>query len=133
VNWSEAAQAAFEREISIATFKGDNMEQVIERLRASKTAFADKERAEGRTHGRDWARLHASFEDLRTVANLDFDRQPDSSSYGALLDKALGNTDLSYDRSFWQDSEDWSIPSNEYVEAFVKGAKDVWNEVADKI
>ena len=127
VNWSEVAQAAFEREIVNHNFEVNNMEQVIERLRASKTAFVDKERAEGVSAGRNWAQQHASYEHLRTIANLDLSEETDCA---VLMDKALGNTSLNRDKSFWQDGD---LPSDEYVEAFVDGARDVWDQVADKI
>jgi hypothetical protein len=68
---------------------------------------------------------------LRAVVDLDF---TDETNYAALVDKALGNTDLRMDESFWQSGDEvWTTPSNEYVEAFVDGAIDVWNEVEDKI
>jgi hypothetical protein len=131
VNWSEVAQTAFEREIVKHNFEVENMEQVIERLRASKTAFAEKEQADGLKHGRSWAQQHASYEELRTVANLDLTNETD---YAALVDKALGNIDLHWDDSFWQDGDDVRrLPSNEYVQGFVDGALDVWSQVADKI
>ena len=131
VNWSEVAQAAFEREIVNHNFEVKNMEHVIERLRASKTAFADKERAEGVRAGRNWAQQHASYEHLHTVANLDL---TDEANYAVQMDKALGNTGLNRDESFWADGDEvWKLPSNEYVEAFVDGACDVWDQVADKI
>ena len=107
------------------------MEQVIERLRVSKTAFADKERAEGVRAGRNWAQKHASYEGLRTFANLVLTNE---TNYAVLMDKALGNTNLDRDESFWQDGDEvFQLPSNEYVEAFVDGACDVWDQVADKI
>jgi hypothetical protein len=131
VNWSEVAQTAFEREIIKHNFEVENMEDVIERLRASKTDFAEKELADGRAHGRNWAQQHASFEDLRAVANLDLTHE---TNHAALVDKTLGNTDLNRDDSFWQDGDEfWTLPSNEYVEGFVAGAEDIWNKVADKI
>src|SRR6476620_501940 len=80
VNWSEVAQAAFEREIIKHNFEVKNMEQVIERLRASKTAFAEKEQADGLAHGRSWAQQHASYKHLRAVVDLDF---TDETNYAA--------------------------------------------------
>jgi hypothetical protein len=48
--------------------------------------------------------------------------------------KALGNTELRWDDSFWQDGDDMQrLPSNEYVQGFVDGALNVWDQVADKI
>lgn len=38
-NWSEVAAAAFEREIAKATFDEENMDLVIERLKASKSDY----------------------------------------------------------------------------------------------
>ena len=136
VNWSEVAQAAFEREVSSRSFTGEDMEQVVERLRASKASFLEQsERAQGKRHGQNWAKTHASFNELRTVANLKFDDAA-AGKYGIELDKALGNTEVRYEESFWQDGDPdriWSIPPDKYVEAFVEGAREVWDEVEDKL
>jgi hypothetical protein len=129
INWSEAAQAAFEREITMATMPEDpNMQQVIDRLRASKAAFVSSQAAEGRQHGRDWAKLRAKYEDLRRIARLELS----GSSYAIQVDSALGRESQQWEESFWFEPEG-SVPADEYVEAFVEGAKDVWDDVSDKL
>ena len=133
INWSEAAQAAFKHQIAMATMPKDaNMEQVIERLRASKAAFVSSQADEGRKNGREWARLRASYEDLQNIAKLEFSDLT-SSNYAHQFDCALGPEPSRWEESFWFEPDGGSIPSDEYVEAFAEGAKDVWEEVADNL
>ncbi|WP_298876829.1 hypothetical protein [uncultured Bradyrhizobium sp.] len=137
VNWSEVAQAAFEREVTARTFKGDDMEGVIERLRASKDQYEDEERDNGIVHGREWAKRRASFKELKAIAQIDF-----GSGYfeefdmGMKVDEVLNNDvrNEGPEASLWSDgSSNLVMPGNAYVEAFVEGAKEVWDEVSDKI
>jgi hypothetical protein len=131
VNWSEVAQAAFEREVSARTFKGENMDQVIQRLRASKTEFVENETAQGREDGRDWATRYADYKDLKRVAGLQFYGHEECAYQ---LDQALGFKPGDGD-SFWIDEDTGRIsrPSDEYVQGYVEGARDVWDEVKDKL
>lgn len=131
VNWSEVAQKAFEREISISTLTEDpKMDQVITRLRQSKERFKETEAKSGREHGRNWAKAHASFKDLQAIANANFGGRDDLA---VAFDELLGNTAHDPDECFWQGPDGLEFPTNEYVEAYVQGAKDIWAEVADKI
>ena len=127
VNWSEAARAAFEREIAAATMPVDpNLDQVIERLRVSKAESHQLDLLRVRNNGREWAKLRAPYNDLRAVGKL----RLTGHGYAGQVDHALGISD--YNESLWFDGTG-ETPSDEYVEAFVEGAKDVWREVADKI
>jgi hypothetical protein len=136
VNWSEVAQAAFEREVSIRALSGDSMDNVIERLRASKAEFEDSERQGGMKDGLAWAKSSASYKDLRALAQFDTGVFYEEFEMGVMVDKLLGN-DVQNEgplASLWSDGTDNLVmPVNAYVEAFVDGAKELWEEVQDKI
>jgi hypothetical protein len=137
VNWSEAARSAFEREITAATMPDDpDIDEVVERLRKSKADSWQANLKKARDEGREWAKKHASYNQLKEVARLKFTGR----SYWKQFDEA----------TFEEDSGDWGgyfyeryeappgaepvpMPPDEYVEAFVEGVKDVWLQVADKI
>ena len=105
------------------------MSQVIERLRVSKDKFEKDEAAKGRQDGRNWAMSRASYEQLATLSELELG----GSDCARQLDQALGNSSGNWRDSFWVDLGAARWPSDSYVEAFVDGANDIWNEVADKI
>jgi hypothetical protein len=127
VNWSEAARSAFEREMTAATMPDDpDLEQVIERLRASKSDFAVEWIRRAREDGRDWAKRWATYEQLWRIAKLQL-----FNPYYKEVNRALGYDEDPQCSPLFHDSEEW--PENEYVEAWVEGAKDVWIQVADKI
>ena len=131
INWSEAAQAAFERQISLATLPEDlDMNDVIERVRESKVEFELAQAGLGREHGREWAMKRAAYEDLKNISALEFINR--AGSYAAQFQRVYANGDDSVD-DFWNDGTSDYSPSDEYVEAYVEGVKDIWNEIADKI
>lgn len=131
VNWSEAAQRAFEQEIVAATFKGENMEQVIERLRVSKAKYEKDQEMRGIEAGRKWAQNNAEYDKLRIIGNMTF--EPYSDYYAGQVDFALGDDSQDWSNSFWNDHDGSPAPTDEFVEAFCKGASEVWEEVADKL
>jgi hypothetical protein len=130
VNWSEVAQSAFEREVSARTVSGDDMEQVIERLRASKASFEERERTAGVEFGQRFAKRSASYEHLRAIAELRLVGIPPRAGD---VDRALGLKVLDPRESFWREGGELKVPSDEYVKGFVDGASDVWAEVVDKL
>ena len=70
LNWSAAAQRAFEIELSLARWKMVENEEamVIERLRASKHREDEADRNAGREAGQEWARTAAEYGELKRVA-----------------------------------------------------------------
>lgn len=131
VNWSEIAQAAFERQLTIASLPKDpNMHQVVERLRASKAEFLKQENDQGREQGRDWAKRRASYDQLRRIAEIELSGEHFALQFDRAFDP---NFDGNPQDSFWFEPDEAWPPSDEYVEAFVEGAKDVWDEVADEL
>jgi len=68
------------------------------------------------------------------MATIEFDVVPDSEPYWRHADYVLGNRDLSsLSDSFWYEHDTDEFPSNEYVEAFVDGAREVWEKVAKEL
>jgi hypothetical protein len=134
INWSSAAQAAFAHEIRRATLpKEDEMEAMIERLRASKAKYKESERTAGVEAGKKWAINLADYEELKLIANLDIsDCGDEEGNAWAWVDEHLGNEHP--DESFLIDPDHpRSCPSDEYVEGFLEGAALMWDEVADKL
>jgi post-segregation antitoxin (ccd killing protein) len=131
VNWSEVAQAAFEREIvNHTTFEVEDMEQVIERLRVSKKEYATTQNAKGKKDGHDWACRYATYADLRAVSDL----EPQGTEFAAQVDAALGKNPREGD-SFWinEDTGQVKYPSDDYVFGFWDAADDVFAEIKDKL
>lgn len=133
VNWSEVAQAAFEREVSNRTFKGEDMEDVIERLRVSKAEFKLTEHEKGKRDGIEWAKRFANYKDLEQIGGF-FWPEDDEGDFSVQFDRAVG---LNPERgeSFWLDEETSRVkrPSNDYVEGYVEGAEEVWKAVEEKL
>ncbi len=130
VNWSEVAQTAFEREIIRHNFEVENMEQVIERLRVSKSEYETTEYERGRKDGHDWACRHATYADLKAVCDLDLE----GTGLAAQVDAALGKNPREGD-SFWIDEEAarMKYPSDRYVFGFWDAADDVFAAIEDKV
>jgi hypothetical protein len=53
-----------------------NMEQVIERLRASKIRYLQNNDERAKADGREWVERHAAYEDLLQIELLDFKGEP---------------------------------------------------------
>jgi hypothetical protein len=131
VNWSNAAQEAFAREIHRTAWpKEPTMENVIERLRASKLEFENREKAEGLKHGREWAMRYAPYDTMRKMVAIDLQRASDGS-YGDYVDRVMGVTEA--EESFWFDGEILQNPSDEYVEAYLEGVTEVWDQVSGQL
>jgi hypothetical protein len=89
------------------------------------------------------AKNSAPFVELKKLAKLweDLDDgivrfdEEDEFALGPVVDRKLGNPKNSIEDSFWYDRADssLSVPTNDYVMAFLEGVSNVWDEVADKI
>jgi hypothetical protein len=134
VNWSEAARSAFEREIAAASMPEDpDVDQVIERLRKSKADSWQANLKKAREEGREWAKKHASYNQLKTVTRLKLTEQGKFASQfdGLTFEEDSGEYGGYFTSRYAYHEE--PMPPDDYVEEFVEGAKDVWREVADKI
>jgi hypothetical protein len=135
-NWSALAQEAFRLECGrLANRKRSKgkMDAVIERLRKSKEKFSNDEKISGHAAGRAWAQQEASYEELERLAKWEPADYVDDRAWEALVAIA-GDADLARDYiDFWKDQAGNETPSEDFVLAFVDGAEEVFNEVADKL
>jgi hypothetical protein len=114
------------------------MNDVAERLRASKKQSIAVDRQHGREHGRNWAAKEAGYYELRRLGGGDYVPPcDDNTNLAAELDKAIGcEVDpRNPEESLWYntDAEKLEYPSDEYVSAFIDGAREVWEEVKDRV
>jgi hypothetical protein len=134
-NWSNVAQQAFGLEINRLKLPEEGvMNQVIERLRASKRKDEIGDKEEGLEAGRKWASKQASFKELKKVGDMD---DPDyiEGELWKWFDEEMGiDSRRDPELSFSHDGKGGLEPnSDEYVEGFIEGAQQIWNEIADKI
>lgn len=140
-NWSAVAQRAFDVELNhLETVKEiGSMTDVIERLRASKAKFVEQALVDGRICGAEWAKRRAEYDELRRIAEFNedgLDQLPGTDAavrlYKLVIDEAdPGNDALA--AFFMIDEEAMSGITPEFVEGFVEGARDVWEEVSDEL
>jgi hypothetical protein len=151
VNWSAVACQAFELKLAeITKRKGaQNMEQAIQRLKASKRKFEDKRYEEGFELGKTWAMNQAEAEELQRLVNFKSACERDSCGWIGFFDPdkwdwddacspservafVIGgndhNGDREYAREFW---EEVGLPkqdsaAGQFVRGFVDGALGVW-------
>jgi hypothetical protein len=142
VNWSAIAQRAFEIEVNVARWKmvENEEERVVERLRASKLREDEAEQIAGREAGQEWAQATAEYGELRRVANYEHWGVTRDEDYPSTLASLILNVDdwreidASDVRDLWQQLRDREDePDAAWVEGFVEGATEVWDEVADKV
>lgn len=119
------------------------MEDVVQRLRASKMASDSDTRKAGREAGREWAANEAAAEELQRLQAC-FDREqhhdrvfivPDGNAFcGAeclvfVIRPELGN-DRQDAADFWESAlGDQDTPTDEFVQGFAEGALQLWAEV----
>ncbi len=154
VNWSEIAQAAFERKLGELAQQKEikKMSDVIERLRASKLESDSETEKQGRNDGREWAKRTATAVDLERLANAhrvisdqDWHRMftgatsawsPGENLYRLLLSDADEEFNRDDAQGFWEfAANNGKQLSGDayYVMNFADGAVAVWNEVADQL
>ena len=146
-NWSALACEAFERFLAekAATKKVADMNDVIERLRASKLKGTDEDYQAGFTAGREWAKSEADLADLEALAaklsNADWDEgigQPPAYGWGECVIRAIdpeqhrinGRDEF---EEFWDGAVGQQYPSLSMVHGFVDGAVQLLEAVEDRI
>lgn len=146
-NWSGVACEAFrstvyQLRVLKAIQKGDDpMDDVIERLRASKEDAIEADKEKGRVVGSDWAKQTATYAQLRRLGN-EFPSGV-STEIDAL---GLAKVILEEECLSWSDMRDaWTdqigIDEEEYdadhtdgfFSGFIEGALEVWDEVKDEV
>ena len=146
-NWSAVARRAFDLELkhieSIMEIK--TMNQVIERLKASKAMSAANSEDDGRHAGRLWAKERAEYDELKRVGGLEMHifsenfEDPDGSCLDIVVraiaaDEAdgLDGDEIAYMFGIVRDEIDVTL-TRDFLVGFVMGAQEVWEEVADKL
>jgi hypothetical protein len=115
----------------MSTVLDSELDAVVTRLKASRIDCERDSRDLGVEHGREWAKDGASFDELSKLGTC-----PDIRN---LFD--LHNAIGEHETPAWETARDvfgdaWSskaINDPIYVCAFVGGALEVWQEVADKV
>lgn len=123
VNWSGVAQAAFNSQIA-RHMNGHTMDAAITRLKASKA----EEETSAEQHGREWAAHHATFAQLKKMAKLNENNEPEDVLTGALCPKGYDREDFENITGF-----DLGNESATYTAGFVRGALAFFEEVEDKL
>ncbi|MFI0846426.1 hypothetical protein [Mesorhizobium sp. IMUNJ 23232] len=139
-NWSAVAQEAFELQIATAPKENMNMDDVIERLRASKQKSEEQTKPYWKGQGREWAMKTAEADALENVGELEYS---DADSADELLNMIVG--------AITDDEPDYNAivefceevltgehprtkkPSKRIIMWWLEGAQEIWAEVQDKI
>jgi hypothetical protein len=151
VNWSAVAAQAFEAKLAeIASRKETKtLNDVIQRLRASKQRASDDHYREGEEAGRRWAENEAEADELARLERA----QGRADAWELLFEEAAGQSysagELLYfvlhpenhkDRSeasdFWEcalGDDTTRTEDGSYVRGFAEGALALWREVKDKL
>lgn len=144
VNWSQIASLAFEKKLGeIATRKrNEDMDDVIQRLRASRIDCQDAEEKDGYETGKRWARRSAKWTELENLESaLEDDRfwycLPNHLGWagivlGAMKPRGIEDMNSSEVSSWWSElgSDD---PSELWLHGFCDGAMEVFDAVKDKV
>lgn len=153
LNWSQLACRAFELKLGeIAARKQEKqMEDVVQRLRASALRARAEDAEEGHEEGYQWARHLAEARELMRLANAHEDADgdwrkvfdpdgvpsppPAAVTFVAIIDaEDSANSRVT---EFWENTlgEDpgKAYDDDEYVAAFADGALRLWAEVEDQI
>jgi hypothetical protein len=139
-NWSAAAQRAFEIECQLKEIMMGTEDSVVARLRASKAKEDEADLEFGRKAGQEWARTAAEYGELRRVAECDYwdqlneDQRADTLACLILDANDARDLDQHSVRELWDHLHDRTdAPDPAWIEGFVAGAAEIWDEVADKI
>ena len=152
-NWSAIAQRAFESELNhIERIKEvKSMSDVIERLQASKQEKAQELQKGGRECGVDWAKHRAEYDELKRVSQIDatilyqgYSDERDSVNRNWVAKNIVADPEwddvdrqerlrviaelFAVDDDMFED-----VVTTEFIDGFLEGAADVWNQVEDEI
>ena len=109
----------------------EEMNEAIERLRASKQKYDAEAVTDGNRAGRYWAEKEAEFYELARVSRISEDDEDVCNSLRKAIDpdNSLDDSEL-WNRLFGRDE----YPDDEtFVLAFIKGAQKFFERVKDKI
>ena len=132
MNWSAVAAEAFQEVIHRHNFNGENMNEVKERLLASKAKFEKEMTEAGETSGRDWAKEVAEYGQIALLEKVK-DYPGDLDALFALI---ADDPSDSYEKSDFFETifgDTWESDSSkhdnpQFCEGFVKGALALFKE-----
>ncbi len=156
VNWSSVACSAFQQEllrINLMSGKEIDIEQSIERLRASDNERSTYEYANGFHEGKLWAASQATPTELRRLDDSIDENNPywdcgfiyqDGQGYsvaeiwfatiqGMNNQDDLRDMDSREPDDFWDQVCGNTTPDQDFVKGFVLGAIEFWNQVKDRV
>jgi post-segregation antitoxin (ccd killing protein) len=136
INWSSAAQKAFERAITQHERDIAMSQSLVKRLRASRAEYEEKQKEDGRSAGQWFAENKADYDDLVRL------RKVDAANEGwAVHPKGqFGNLAQAYKdvfnyrgvlEHFFGDADD--EPSDDFVDAFVSAALENLEAAAERL
>ena len=116
------------------------MSAVVERLRASKAKIEERERPEWTKFGREWAMQVAEYDQLKAVSALDLDDfyLDDEAAealckeiYTAVNGEKPGRSELfDFIRQYF--GQEFG-PSGQQLSWYLRGVKEVWDEVSPQL
>ncbi|MCK4414316.1 MAG: hypothetical protein KAY32_12290 [Candidatus Eisenbacteria sp.] len=155
VNWSALACQAFQDKLAEIAGRKERMEMddVVERLRASRQKSDSEQSGEGYAAGQVWARKQAEAVELERLDSLDTRLERELLGWSGFLDcdsnSAYGPEELLYfemhpdedrDRTaatdFWEMTTGMKVSDGlpkEFIRGFVEGALSIWHQVEDKL
>lgn len=134
INWSEIARPHFLTALAnLEHQKGQDMETVIERLRASKAASAANARQMGEKAGRQWASSRAEFGQLKALSTIENPEDLDEDDAFIVLHGTLNPNEEMTDDEFLEDVFGERMPPADFIVGFIIGAQKLFEEVEDRI
>lgn len=137
-NWSEIACRAFEAALGEIAAKKERktMQDVVQRLRASKAKMQSDSESKGAKEGRNWASNKASFEQLKRLADkfeVNDLGEWSGGLVGCIVDPDNCSSEQDGYRYFWKDVSDIEPDDSAAVRAFAVAAIEVYEAVAEKL
>jgi hypothetical protein len=147
VNWSAVAAEAFELKLGeLARGRTEKvMQDVIDRLRASRIQQTSALEREGRDAGIQWARTDAEYDQLNRVVQINQQingtdwKYFDVGTWTRLPAQIVGGDpfDRRAAQEFWTKAiggfHDKRLASEEFLRGFIQGATHIYEQVKDKI
>jgi hypothetical protein len=120
------------------------MTAAIERLRQSRQAEHDDARTRAFNLGRQWAMQHAGYSELMRSSQLNLGEAFDNQFTPILPSTLIASAILGIDPPSWKDANQfWKtvdpeitekhLADQEFLSGFVRGARLVWRQVANKL
>jgi predicted hydrocarbon binding protein len=136
INWSAVAQRAFMEAVLTRAVRKDasDMTSVVERLRASKERVEAAQQESGQDCGKTWAKETAEYDELERIARFHESGHDPSDLVAALRHLIDPEDEMSPHEwhSFWE-QHGCGEPTHAFAEGFIKGAVEVYDEVADQL